>query len=64
MGSCPWPEQGCYPFRNTRANTSFQHPFTRIILTSAPQDEFGGTIAYGMFDEFGYKEVQIHSHGV
>ena len=21
------------------------------------QEDFGGTIAYGMFDEFGYKEV-------
>ena len=23
------------------------------------QEDFGGTIAYGMFDEFGYKEVAV-----
>lgn len=25
------------------------------------QDEFGGTIAYGMFDEFGYNEARIRA---
>ena len=43
----------------------FLHPCPQLsgagssICPCHAQEEFGGTIAYGMFDEFGYKEVPL-----
>jgi len=32
-------------------------------LVASHQEDFGGTIAYGMFDEFSYKEAQSSAAG-